>query len=68
MMATEKKAPPAVAYDRTAILTTAQLAAWLQCSERLVEDMGIPRLKLPGRLVRYSAGQALDFLEGRLAA
>jgi len=68
-MATDKKAvPAAIAYDRTAILDTAQLAAWLQCSERLVESMGIPRLNLPGRLVRYSAGQVLDYLEGRQAA
>jgi hypothetical protein len=55
-------------YDRNAILTTEQVAAWLQCSPRLVEGMGLPRLNIPGRLTRYSAGQVLDFLEGRKAA
>lgn len=57
-----------VAYPPETILTTEQVAAWIQCSPRLVEAMGLPRLSLPGRLVRYSAGQVLAYLEGRQVA
>lgn len=57
-----------ISYPPSAILTPEQVAAWLQLSERVVADLGLPRLKLPGRSVRYSAGQVLAFLEGRDAA
>lgn len=53
-----------VAYPPEAILTTEQMAEWLQVSPRLVEAMHLPKLLLPGsRMVRYSAGQVLQFLE-----
>lgn len=51
------------------ILTTEQVAAWLGCSERTVEAMGLPKLRgLGARMVRYEASMILDFLrEGRAA-
>ena len=53
-----------VAYPPEAILTTEQLAQWLQVSPRLVEAMHLPKLQLPGsRMVRYSAGVVLAYLE-----
>ena len=57
--------PPPIAYPPGAILNPRQLAAWLQVSERAVEGWPLPRLRLPGKLVRYSAGQVLAYLEGR---
>jgi hypothetical protein len=53
-----------VAYPPETILTTDDLARWLQVSPRLVEAMHLPKLQLPGsRMVRYSAGQVLRYLE-----
>ena len=57
-----------ISYPPEAILTTEQVAEWLQVSSRLVEDMGLPRLKMPSRFVRYSAGMVLRFLETGQAA
>lgn len=51
-----------VAYPPGTILTTAQLAAWLQCSERQVELLRLPRLSGLGRLARYEAGAVLQHL------
>ena len=58
-----------VCYPPGTILTTEQVAAWLQCSVRTVEAMALPKLRgLGPRLVRYEASQVLDFLrEGRAA-
>ena len=57
-----------LSYPPEAILTTDQLAEWLQCSPAVVEGLGIPRLQLRGsRLVRYSAGMVLRYLEGKAA-
>ena len=56
-----------LAYPPEAILTRAQLAAWLQVSEHTVKDWPLPRLRLPGPTVRYSAGEVLRYLEGRVA-
>lgn len=57
-----------LAYPPEAILTTEQVAAWLQVSTRLVEALPLPRLQgLGPRTVRYSAGTVLAFLEGRAA-
>lgn len=53
-----------VSYPPETILTAAEVGRWLRVSERTVLDMPLPRLKL-GRLVRYSAGQVLAWLEGR---
>lgn len=57
-----------VAYPPEAILTTKQVARWLQVSEATVESWPLPRLKLPGRMVRYAAGEVLAYLTGRDAA
>jgi hypothetical protein len=57
-----------LSYPPEAILTVEQLAAWLQVSERTVKAWPLPRLRLPGNTVRYSAGQVLAYLEGRTAA
>lgn len=54
-------------YARETILTTEQLAKWLQVSPQFVEGSALPRLQGLGRLVRYSAGTVLDYLEGRAA-
>lgn len=62
----EKNTRP-VAYPPETILTTEQLAEWLQLSPSLVKSMNLPKLELPGsKLVRYSAGMVLAALEGRL--
>lgn len=57
-----------VAYPPETILTTEQVARWLQVSERTVKSWPLPRLKLPGPTVRFSAGAVLAYLEGRSAA
>ncbi len=56
-----------VAYPPEAILTKADVARWLQVSERTVESWPLPRLRLPGKIVRFSAGEILRFLEGKSA-
>lgn len=56
-----------LAYPPETILTTEQLAEWLQISPRTVESWPLPRLRLPGTTVRYSAGMVLAYLEGRAA-
>jgi hypothetical protein len=53
------------AYPAEAILTTEQLAEWLQLTPDTVLEMKLPRLNLPIRSVRYSAGRVLAYLEGR---
>jgi len=62
-MSTDGRSP--IAYPPEAILTTEQVAEWLQCGVSTVEALGLPRLRLPVRTVRYSAGDVLAFLEGR---
>ncbi len=57
-----------VAYPPEAILTIEQVARWLQVSERTVKSWPLPRLKLPGSTVRFSAGTVLAYLEGRHVA
>lgn len=52
-------------YPAETILTTEQLAAWLQVSERAVKSWPLPRLRLPGTTVRFSAGEVLRYLEGK---
>jgi hypothetical protein len=54
-----------ISYAPEAILTTEQVAEWLQCGVSTVEALGLPRLRIPGRVVRYAAGEVLAFLEGR---
>ena len=57
-----------IAYPDSAILTTEQVAEWLAVSPHTVKQWPIPRLKMPGVTVRFSAGMVLAFLEGRLDA
>ena len=56
-----------LAYPPETILTRKQLADWLQVSEHTVKDWPLPRLKLPSGTVRYSAGEVLRYLEGKVA-
>ena len=44
------------------ILTTEELAAWFQLSTGVTAGLPLPRLALPGRTVRYLAGQVLESL------
>jgi hypothetical protein len=67
-MSNDKPDIEPLAYPAEAILTRKQLADWLQVSEHTVKDWYLPRLKLPSGTVRYSAGQVLAYLEGRLVA
>jgi hypothetical protein len=57
-----------ISYPAEAILTTEQVARWMQVSVRTVKDWPLPRLRLPGSLVRFSAGEVLAYLEGRKSA
>jgi hypothetical protein len=57
-----------VAYPAEAILTVEQVSKWLQVSERTVKSWPLPRLRLPGNTVRFSAGMILRYLEGKDAA
>lgn len=54
-----------IAYDDNTILTTKQIASWIQVSEHTVKMWPLPRLKLPGSTVRFSARQVIAYLEGR---
>lgn len=67
-MPQEKPDIQPIAYPPQTILTTEQVAGWLQVSVRTVKDWPLPRLRLPGSLVRYSAGEVLAYLEGRKSA
>jgi hypothetical protein len=55
-----------IAYPDSTILTTEQVARWVQVSVSTVKMWPIPRLKLPGSTVRFSAGMVRAYLEGRL--
>lgn len=55
-------------YPAETILTAGEVAEWLDISEKTVLSLPIPRLKVGGKLVRYSAGQVLAYLEGKSAA
>lgn len=57
-----------VAFPAETILTTEDVARWLRVSPDTVMHMGLPKLRIPGRTVRYSAGAILRYLEGRDAA
>lgn len=57
-----------LAYPAETILTALEVAEWIGISEKTVLAMPLPRLRLGGKLVRYSAGQVLAYLEGRSAA
>ena len=46
-----------------AILTTDQVAAWLQVHRRQVQRLGVPALKLAHKTVRYRAGDVISWLQ-----
>ena len=48
-----------ISYAPGTILTTEQVAAWLQVSQRHVELMNLPRLKGLARVARYEAGATI---------
>jgi hypothetical protein len=54
-----------IAYPDNAILNTEQVARWLQVSPKTIGAWPVPRLRLPGATVRYSAGAVLRWCEGR---
>lgn len=62
----EKTTP--ICYPPETILDQSQVAEWLGVSPLTVKDWPIPRLRMPGSKVRYSAGMVLAYLEGRLDA
>jgi len=55
-------------YTPGTILTTDQVAEWIQVSSRHVELMNLPRLKGLGRVTRYEAGALLRYLMGDMDA
>jgi hypothetical protein len=58
------KSQPPLAYPFETILTTEQLAEWLQVSARHVEELELPALVRIGRVKRYCAGIVLQHLTG----
>lgn len=55
-------APPDPAAGQE-ILTCKQVAAWLQVNERQVERLGVPRLQLGHKTIRYLRSDVLAWLE-----
>jgi hypothetical protein len=56
---------PSSAPPRDAILTTEQVAEWLQVSPEQVRRMNLPAIAVGKRKWRYVAGQVLDALAKR---
>ena len=48
-----------------AVLTTDQVAAWLQIKPRAVERLGIPAIKMGHRTVRYKAAAVSAWLDSK---
>ena len=48
-------AAPIITYPPNAVLTTGQVAAWLQVHPRQLPRLRVPRLKLGRKTVRYLA-------------
>lgn len=57
--------PDQRAYPPEAILTTEQLAAWLQVSVTQVQRLNLPAVPVGKRRWRYIAGQVLEELRRR---
>ena len=51
-----------------ALLSRAQVAAWLQATERQVERWRIPRIALSRKVVRYRLGTVREWLQERALA
>jgi len=56
---------PSFVPSREAVLTTDQVAEWLQVSPEQVRRMNLPAIAVGKRKWRYIAGQVLDALEKR---
>jgi len=52
-----------LAYPPTAVLTTAQVARWLQVHPRQMARMGVPPLKLGHKTVRYRVRDVQAWLD-----
>lgn len=69
-----KTAPPIPAPDHPfvpttkPILTVDEVAALLQVERRQVDRLGVPKLRLGRKTVRYSARAVMAWLESRAAA
>jgi hypothetical protein len=46
-----------------AVLTAAEVAAWLQIKPRQVQRLGIPQLRLGHKTIRYRASAVAKWLE-----
>ena len=55
---------PAFVPPREAVLTLAQLAAWLQVGEDVAAHMNLPAVRI-GKRWRWIAGQVLDEMQRR---
>ena len=49
--------------DPRAILTTAEVAAWLRVNPREVQRMGVPRTLKRRKTIRYRVGEVLAWLD-----
>lgn len=61
MTAAVLEIPPAPAPE--AVLTTEQVCAWLQISERQLQRLDLPVIRLGKRTIRYHVGTVLDHLK-----
>ncbi len=60
-MSSSVAVPPS--YPPTAVLTTADVSAWLRVHPRQLQRLGVPRLKLSHKVVRYSARAVQAWLD-----
>jgi hypothetical protein len=51
-----------------AVLTTDDVAAWLQIKPRAVQRLGIPAIKMGHKTVRYRAATVLKWLDSKQRA
>lgn len=65
MTATAQLDPLREAPPREAILTGGQVCAWLQISERQLQRLDLPTIRLGDRTLRYSVEQVLAHLQRR---
>jgi hypothetical protein len=49
-----------------ALLSRAQVAAWLQVTERQIERWRVPRIALSRKVVRYRLGDVREWLQTRV--
>jgi hypothetical protein len=56
-------AEPPITYPPNAVLTTAQVATWLNVHPRQLSRLRVPRLKLGHKTVRYLAKSVQAWIE-----